>query len=387
MNSHSQEQCCHRSVLLGSHSNQRFHGIREVWTWGDRALRVGIHSCVTPKDSRKNSSCIFRRDYCSGTRVSGIPVQEHGYLASEKPEEAPRIVDSTLQSRSREDIMEGMTRRQYSDCHSCRVGFLWIRDMMSVAILAALAGCGGGAISDGNQDRTRESHVIQPRPSDSMGAEKGCPDTDRDVRQRRFLVNSLSGSIRDERVLQTLGSVKRHAFMPGSLKSRAYEDEAMPIGEGQTISQPWVVARMTELLALHPDERVLEIGTGSGYQAAVLARLVKEVYTIEIIETLAQRARATLEDLGYSNIHFRVGDGYQGWPSAAPFDAIIITAAVNHPPAPLLDQLKVGGRFVLPLGSPDRVQYLTRITRTRDGYERERFSAVRFVPMTGEAER
>jgi protein-L-isoaspartate(D-aspartate) O-methyltransferase len=181
-------------------------------------------------------------------------------------------------------------------------------------------------------------------------------------------------------------TVKRHAFVPQAIRRSAYADEALPIGDSQTISQPWVVARMTELLMIRPGEKVLEVGTGSGYQAAVLSRMGAEVYTIEIIEALAERARATLESLGYQDIHFRVGDGYAGWPEAAPFDAVIITAAVDHVPEPLQEQLKVGGRLLLPLGSPSHVQYLTRFTRTDAGLKKERFRAVRFVPMTGKAE-
>ena len=227
--------------------------------------------------------------------------------------------------------------------------------------------------------------MIQPTSPNSADAGNGVSDTEQDIRLRHSLVKSLAGSIRNARVLEAFKKVRRHAFVPPALKSRAYEDEPLPIGEDQTISQPWVVARMTELLALDAESRVLEIGTGSGYQAAVLARLAGKVYTIEIIETLARRARKTLDGLGYTNIHFRIGDGYSGWTAAAPFDAIIITAAVDHPPAPLLEQLKVGGRIVLPLGSSRAVQYLTRITRTETGYEREKFASVRFVPMTGEA--
>ena len=156
--------------------------------------------------------------------------------------------------------------------------------------------------------------------------------------------------VRDPRVLAALAHVPRHELVPDEMREYAYEDRPLPIGHGQTISQPYVVAYMTEQLRLRGDERVLEIGTGSGYQAAVLAELAREVYSIEIVEELGERARADLARLGYSNVHVRVGDGYRGWPEQAPFDAIIVTAAPGHVPQPLIDQLAVGGRLVLPVG-------------------------------------
>jgi protein-L-isoaspartate(D-aspartate) O-methyltransferase len=164
----------------------------------------------------------------------------------------------------------------------------------------------------------------------------------------------------------------------------AYNDHPVPIGLEQTISQPYIVAYMTEALAPKAGQRVLEIGTGSGYQAAVLAELVGLVYTIEIVATLGKRAHAQLDSMGYKNIHFRIGDGYKGWPEAAPFDAIMLTAAPPKIPQPLLDQLKVGGVMIAPVGKVD--QELVRITRTAKGYTRERVMGVRFVPMTGEAQ-
>jgi protein-L-isoaspartate(D-aspartate) O-methyltransferase len=191
--------------------------------------------------------------------------------------------------------------------------------------------------------------------------------------------------IRDARVLAQMRAVPRHELVPESERDHAYEDRPLPIGHGQTISQPYVVAAMTEALELSPDDRVLEIGTGSGYQAAVLSGLCREVYTIEIVEPLAERARADLARLGYANVHVRAGDGYGGWPEQAPFDAIVITAAPKQVPQPLLDQLAVGGRLVAPVG--DVFQELIRITRTEHGFEREALFPVRFVPMTGEAQR
>ena len=189
----------------------------------------------------------------------------------------------------------------------------------------------------------------------------------------------------DERVLAAMGVVPRHLFVPEALREQAYADHPLPIGEGQTISQPYIVALMTQAIGLSGDERVLEIGTGSGYQAAVLAELAREVHSIEIVEPLAERARATLESLGYSNLRLRVGDGYRGWPEAAPFDAIVVTAAPDHVPEPLVDQLAPGGRMLIPVGSAD--QELLVIERGPDGITRRSILPVRFVPMTGEAQR
>ena len=185
-------------------------------------------------------------------------------------------------------------------------------------------------------------------------------------------------------VLGAMIEVRRHLFVPDSLRQQAYVDSPLSIGSGQTISQPYIVALMTSLLELEKGDRVLEIGTGSGYQAAVLARLVDEVYTIEIRETLGKRAEQTLADLGYENVHVRIGDGYKGWPEKAPFDGIIVTAAPERIPQPLLEQLKVGGRLVIPVGA--FFQDLLVITRTVDGFEERKEAPVRFVPMIGEVE-
>ena len=191
--------------------------------------------------------------------------------------------------------------------------------------------------------------------------------------------------IRDARVLAAMRKVPRHLFVPPEEQVEAYVDYPLAIGHGQTISQPYVVAFMTEALELKPRDRVLEIGTGSGYQAAILAELVSKVYSIEIVEPLAKEAEARLRRMGYSNVQVRAGDGYRGWPDAAPFDAIIVTAAPDHIPQPLVDQLREGGRMVLPLGLWD--QELVRLRRTREGILRESLLPVRFVPMTGEAEK
>jgi protein-L-isoaspartate(D-aspartate) O-methyltransferase len=190
--------------------------------------------------------------------------------------------------------------------------------------------------------------------------------------------------LKDPVVLTVMGKVPRHLFVDESLRSRAYEDHPLPIGEGQTISQPYVVALMTEALRLKPGDRVLEVGTGSGYQSAVLAEIVKAVYTIEIRKTLADQAAERLAVLGFRNVKVKYGDGYFGWEEQAPFDAIIITAAANHIPPPLIKQLKEGGRLIVPLGSTVYFQTLTLATKRKGELDVEQISPVAFVPMVGE---
>ncbi len=191
--------------------------------------------------------------------------------------------------------------------------------------------------------------------------------------------------IADPKVLAAMRDVPRHCFVPKRLASKAYADTPLPIGASQTISQPYVVALMTESLKLNGNHRVLEIGTGSGYQAAVLAKIVKEVYSIEIKEKLHRQSSRTLKDLGIANVKTRHGDGYFGWQEAAPFDAIMITAAINHIPPPLLKQLTEGGRLILPLGNPFSYQNLTLVTKTEGDYVTKQITGVLFVPMTGYA--
>lgn len=204
-------------------------------------------------------------------------------------------------------------------------------------------------------------------------------------RDRMVREQIIARGVTDSKVLQALGQIPRHEFVPESEQEQAYEDHPLPIGFGQTISQPYIVAFMTEALMLQPHERVLEIGTGSGYQAAILSRVANKVFTIEIVEPLARAAQETLESLGLTNVTVRAGDGYQGWQEEAPFDAIILTAAPEHIPQPLMDQLAIGGRLILPLGKT--VQKLMLMKKTKDGWQKENLLPVAFVPMTGEAER
>lgn len=205
-----------------------------------------------------------------------------------------------------------------------------------------------------------------------------------DSARKNMVERQLKGrDITDSRVLKVMAEVPRENFVPAYLMPLAYRDHPLPIGEGQTISQPYIVALMTQVLDIKPGDRVLEVGTGSGYQAAVLSRLAKEVYTIEIKEGLAKEARKRLKELGYGNIHVKAGDGYYGWPDEAPFDAIMITAAADSVPPLLLEQLADGGRMVLPLGGVEYYQVLTLITKKGDKVGTRYISSVRFVPMTG----
>ena len=212
---------------------------------------------------------------------------------------------------------------------------------------------------------------------------------------RKRLIKEIEGDVRatssylkkealDPRVLQALATVPRHEFVPKGERKYAYQNRPLPIGYGQTISQPYIVAIMTDLLLVDKDDRVLEIGTGSGYQAAVLAELVEEVYSIEIIEPLGKKARKRLKKLGYKNVDVRIGDGYYGWEEHAPYDAIVVTAAAGHIPPPLIQQLRPGGTMLIPVGSRFSVQQLVLITKDTDGKVTSRqILPVRFVPLTG----
>jgi len=204
-----------------------------------------------------------------------------------------------------------------------------------------------------------------------------------EARERMVHTQIRARGIDDPAVLAAMSKVPRHRFVPEDLRPYAYADGPLRIGHGQTISQPYIVALMTALIEPRDSMRVLEIGTGSGYQAAVLAEIVGEVYTIEIVPELGRQAAALLAELGYDNVHTRIGDGFDGWPEHAPFDAVLVTAAPEDIPRPLLEQLAVGGRLVIPLGSGS--QDLVRVTRGETGFERESITPVRFVPMTGKA--
>jgi len=218
------------------------------------------------------------------------------------------------------------------------------------------------------------------------GAAHGDDSAAERRRQRMVEDQVRARGVADPRVLAAMEQVPRHLFVPEDVRDRAYSDRPLPIGSGQTISQPYIVGLMTELLGLKPGSKVLEIGTGSGYQSAVLSRLAAQVYTIEILPALGEQASRTLARLGYSNVHVRIGDGYQGWPEKKPFDAIVVTAAPPYVPQPLLDQLAVGGRLVLPVG--DLWQDLTVYTKRKDGsFEKKNVLPVRFVPMTGEVQK
>ena len=221
-------------------------------------------------------------------------------------------------------------------------------------------------------------------PSGAAKRYKAMTDPEfKDARKRMVATQIMARGVTDARVLDAMGAVPRHMFVSDGLKAEAYDDTPLPIEADQTISQPYIVALMTELAELSPGDRVLEVGTGCGYQAAVLAELGAEVYSIEIVETLARTARARIAKLGY-RVEVRHGDGYSGWPEHAPFDAIIVTAAPPQIPEPLREQLKVGGRLVVPVGRG--FQDLVVVTRTPDGYERTEIAGVRFVPMTGRAQ-
>ena len=227
----------------------------------------------------------------------------------------------------------------------------------------------------------------------SIGAQ---PQPDRFAKRRAEMVETirqevlgtssyLGRSALDRSVLDALGTVPRHRFVPAKLAEHAYENRPLAIGHGQTISQPYIVAIMTDLLDLEPAHKVLEVGTGSGYQAAILGQIVDSVFSMEIVPPLAERSRALLTDLGYDSISTRLADGYHGWPEEGPFDAIIVTAAAAHVPPPLLDQLAAPGRMIIPVGSRFMVQQLVLVTKSPDGeLTLEQILPVRFVPLTGD---
>lgn len=224
-----------------------------------------------------------------------------------------------------------------------------------------------------------------PATPTAFAAEEEINGVSTKVLRERLVDLIEAQGIHDEKVLAAMRKVPRHEFVPKRYRDEAYANHPVPIGMEQTISQPFIVAYMTQMLKLKGGEKVLEIGTGSGYQAAVLAEIAREVYTIEILKPLARDAEKTLKDLGYDNIFIKVGDGYQGWPEKADFDAIIVTAAPDHVPQPLVEQLKVGGRLVIPVGK--WFQKLILITRDEKGVTTREDLPVMFVPMTGEAQK
>jgi protein-L-isoaspartate(D-aspartate) O-methyltransferase len=208
---------------------------------------------------------------------------------------------------------------------------------------------------------------------------------DLEKRRKAMVVEQIEErGIRDRRILEVMEKVPRHEFVPEKYRAFAYDDSPLPIGEGQTISQPYIVALMTECLNLEGEEKVLEVGTGSGYQAAILSELAEEVYTIEILEPLAERAEELLKDLGYRNVKVRCGDGYLGWEEYAPFDGVIVTCAPDHIPQPLIDQLAEGGRMVIPVGEVHFPQVLKLLEKKEGKMTVRNVVPVRFVPMTGD---
>jgi len=227
-----------------------------------------------------------------------------------------------------------------------------------------------------------QPHVSRPDHRENLRVEEREEERARMVREQ-----IAARDVTDTRVLDAMRHVPRHFFVPEKYASSAYSDCPLPIGQGQTISQPFIVAFMTELLEVEPGDRILEIGTGSGYQAAVLVELTPFVYTIEIIEELGEQAATRLKELGYETVEVKIDDGYFGWEEHATFDGIIVTCAAGHIPPPLLEQLKPGGRMVIPVGGVYEVQYLVRVTKDEEGRIRsETLLPVRFVPMTGKAQ-
>ena len=221
-----------------------------------------------------------------------------------------------------------------------------------------------------------------PSPANAQSSKPGITEAEFKVRRLRMVQEQIRArEIHDDAVLAAMAKVPRHRFVPAALADKAYNDHPLPIGQGQTISQPYIVAYMTQAAEVGAGEKVLEVGTGSGYQAAVLGELAKKVYTIEIISELAEGARGTLAVLGYNNVHVKAGNGYLGWPEQAPFDAIVVTAAPDEIPKALIEQLAVNGKLVIPVG--DWYQEMVILTKTQAGVVEKRTIPVRFVPMTG----
>lgn len=259
-------------------------------------------------------------------------------------------------------------------------------------ILLLFAACGDPEPLE-PQPTVRSPDALSPSPTTPPNPTEPVSQAEsegRFVEERASMVTQTitARGVSDPAVLEAMRSVPRHRFVSDQYVDQAYEDHPLPIGYGQTISQPYIVAWMTELLALQPGERVLEIGTGSGYQAAVLAELDEvEVYSIEIVPELAREARERLENLGYTDVQVRQGDGYYGWPEHAPYNAIVVTAAPDHLPQPLVEQLAEGGRLVIPMGPPGGYQELWRFTKEDGELQARNLGGVMFVPFTGEGAR
>jgi protein-L-isoaspartate(D-aspartate) O-methyltransferase len=255
----------------------------------------------------------------------------------------------------------------------------------TAATIAQQQGDDANTAESNAQQGEREEQKHKKDKEASRPTHKHTAFGQRKEQRNKMVAQQIEGrGVSDRDVLQAMRTVPRHAFVLKQDSRRAYRDHPLPIGLGQTISQPYIVAYMTEALKLGPNSKVLEIGTGSGYQAAVCAEIADEVFTIEILEKLAESAKKRLAELGYRNVYAKAGDGYFGWPENGPFDAIIITAAAGMIPPPLIEQLKPGGRMILPLGSPYGVQTLVLVTKNAEGrVNTRRLIAVRFVPMIG----
>ena len=260
----------------------------------------------------------------------------------------------------------------------------WIGRRVAVVVVASGLGLVLGCKPVGT-DANRSVDMTKPHENTTVNG-SSAEDPYVAVRSRMVRDQLASRDISDARVLAAMSRVPRHEFVDSRWQHAAYYDEPQPLDLGQTISQPYIVALMTQLAQPEPTDRALDVGTGSGYQAAVLAELCRDVYSIEILPPLADEARQRLQDLGYTNVEVRCGDGYRGWPGQAPFDLIVVAAAAPHIPEPLIDQLAVGGRLILPVG--DRYQTLVVVEKQQDGSTRTwNVTPVAFVPMTGEAQR
>jgi len=254
--------------------------------------------------------------------------------------------------------------------------------------IALLGGCGPTPPEQQEATGTRSAEKKEEKKAPEQKPIQKEEWTEKRHAMVKHDIQPRSPEVADERVLEAMRTVPRHKFVPPKYRALAYSDRPLPIGHDQTISQPYIVALMTDRLQVEPEDRVLEVGTGSGYQAAVLSELCKEVYTIEIVEELAKQARKRLKRLGYENVHVRDGDGFYGWEEHQPYDTIIVTASPEEMPQRLLAQLKSGGRMVIPLETTGVMQHLVAITKTAEGEtSREVICPVRFVPMTGRIEK